>query len=765
MEADKLYGKGEAFALRLPEIFIPLYANDPEERVKKAEQIEAKQTPVDIEALIARHDFVLIEGHAGSGKSTLLKHLACALSGQDKKVGLPEVLEGYLPVLILLKHVDAFFRAKKSSKRSGATAKDALTWYFANHMENLLTFKILEPFLNAGRVLFLVDGLDEIRPAQRDVMVDALSNMLLRHRKNRIVLAGRPHGLEGSVVARYGARRIRINPLTLEQINLFIQKWFAYLYPGPFSPGRRNAEAMIADIRSHPATDELVDNPLMLTAVCILYHDNKDLPDQRVELYKKFVDNLLYRRFSDPEKVHQYLATLAYRVHSERARAVDRVFALKVMREVYEKGSQENEQKHGQRLARAFDELEPKCGLLRMEQGQYAFWHLTFQEFLAAVYLADNAPDFPKVMEPLWSDDWYKEVVELFIGYMSITSRQTANTIVHAGTKAEDVAPFKRWRLAGRALVDIPRERRQKTETAGVVRRMVEIFEAGTDPVALADAGEILGRLGDPRDLQAFVPIQGGTYAFKDRGRVKIEPFEIGKYPLINAWFNAFIQAGGYESPDCWTTEGLEWLSHTGARQPRFWEERRWNCPNAPVVGVCWYEAYAFCRWLTMTKPDSHTYRLPDENEWEAAAAGTEGREYPWGNGWKESCCNSEESKIGKTSSVGIFKIGETPEGIADMAGNVWEWTASDYHLGKQLKDFRFEEEIQRLWEEVLRTQDKKKIDEYFEKLREKSRQLPVLRGGSWLINPVYARCTYRFRSDPGDRDASAGFRCARDAK
>jgi formylglycine-generating enzyme required for sulfatase activity len=166
-----------------------------------------------------------------------------------------------------------------------------------------------------------------------------------------------------------------------------------------------------------------------------------------------------------------------------------------------------------------------------------------------------------------------------------------------------------------------------------------------------------------------------------------------------------------------------------------------------------------------LTKSDGHTYRLPDENEWEAAAAGKEGREYPWGNGWKESCCNSEESKIGKTSSVGIFKIGETPEGIADMAGNVWEWTASDYHLGKQLKDFRFEEEIQRLWEEVLRTQDKKKIDEYFEKLREKSRQLPVLRGGSWLINPEYARCTYRFRSDPGDRDASAGFRCARDAK
>ena len=73
------------------------------------------------------------------------------------------------------------------------------------------------------------------------------------------------------------------------------------------------------------------------------------------------------------------------------------------------------------------------------------------------------------------------------------------------------------------------------------------------------------------------------------------------------------------------------------------WHERSWTCPNAPVVGVCWYEADAFCRWLTMTCDDGFTYRLPDEKEWEAAAAGFEKREYPWGK-WAEDRCNTRES-------------------------------------------------------------------------------------------------------------------------
>ena len=74
-----------------------------------------------------------------------------------------------------------------------------------------------------------------------------------------------------------------------------------HFYPGISGIGSKNADAMIHEVKVHPAIDKLSNNPLMLTAICILYHDNKELPGQRAELYKKFIDNLLYRRFDDPE--------------------------------------------------------------------------------------------------------------------------------------------------------------------------------------------------------------------------------------------------------------------------------------------------------------------------------------------------------------------------------------------------------------------------------------------------------------------------------
>jgi formylglycine-generating enzyme required for sulfatase activity len=117
-------------------------------------------------------------------------------------------------------------------------------------------------------------------------------------------------------------------------------------------------------------------------------------------------------------------------------------------------------------------------------------------------------------------------------------------------------------------------------------------------------------------------------------------------------------------------------------------------------VGVSWYEAYAFTRWLTLERNDGHKYSLLSENQWQAAAAGFDGRKYPWGDKWDKNKCNSRESKIGKISPVGVFKRGNTPEGVVDLSGNVWEWTQSDYRTKKELSDFAFDAEVQKLWNE-----------------------------------------------------------------
>ena len=213
MDAAKLYDKGEAFPLRLPEIFIPLYADEPGDGREKSAKVDekeaiARQKPVDIEHLIGRHDYLLIEGQAGSGKTTLLKHIACALSGKEAELLPPEGLYGYLPVVVILKDVEAVCPSEEK-----LPGREALNRYFANNVDDLLDLAKLGSFLDAGRVVFLVAGLDEIRPDLRDAVIHVMADMVLRHEQNRIVLAGRPHGMEGTAIERYGSRRVRIHSL------------------------------------------------------------------------------------------------------------------------------------------------------------------------------------------------------------------------------------------------------------------------------------------------------------------------------------------------------------------------------------------------------------------------------------------------------------------------------------------------------------------------------------------------------------------------
>jgi formylglycine-generating enzyme required for sulfatase activity len=95
------------------------------------------------------------------------------------------------------------------------------------------------------------------------------------------------------------------------------------------------------------------------------------------------------------------------------------------------------------------------------------------------------------------------------------------------------------------------------------------------------------------------------------------------------------------------------------------------------VVNVTWYDAVAYCRWLS--EVTGKPYSLPSEAEWEKAARGTEGWIYPWGNDWDQTRCNSQTNGLGDTAPVGAYAQGSSPYDVLDMAGNVWEWTRSLY--------------------------------------------------------------------------------------
>jgi formylglycine-generating enzyme required for sulfatase activity len=142
---------------------------------------------------------------------------------------------------------------------------------------------------------------------------------------------------------------------------------------------------------------------------------------------------------------------------------------------------------------------------------------------------------------------------------------------------------------------------------------------------------------------------------------VHLPEFHIGRYPVTNTQYQAFVQA-------------------TGHRAPEFWEKGRMpsDRANHPVVGVAWHNAVAFCIWLN--RETGQPFRLPTEAEWEKAARGTDGRIYPWGDEPPdENRCNFD-SNVDDTTTIGRYSPqGDSPYGCADMAGNVWEWCQSLY--------------------------------------------------------------------------------------
>jgi len=153
------------------------------------------------------------------------------------------------------------------------------------------------------------------------------------------------------------------------------------------------------------------------------------------------------------------------------------------------------------------------------------------------------------------------------------------------------------------------------------------------------------------RDGRPMVLVPAGEFYFgPDRVKLTLPDFYIDRYPVTNAEYKKFVEA-------------------TGAPEPTHWRRGTWPEGKAdhPVVNVTWEQAAAYAEWAGK--------RLPTEEEWEKAARGTDGREWPWGSTFDPSRCNTNESGIWDTTPVGKYSpAGDSPYGAADMAGNVWEW-------------------------------------------------------------------------------------------
>lgn len=217
--------------------------------------------------------------------------------------------------------------------------------------------------------------------------------------------------------------------------------------------------------------------------------------------------------------------------------------------------------------------------------------------------------------------------------------------------------------------------------------------------------------------LLEWLDIPAGQAALADdAGTFEVAPFQIAKYPVTNAQFDAFIQDKGYKTDQWWAG-----LAQTGGA-PRASDWRDLDCPK---LEVCWYEAVAFGRWLA--DQTGLNIRLPTEWEWQWAAVGASGADYPYGSAFDPLQANTKESGIGRTTAVTHYASTPSPFGAVDMSGNVWEWCINE---GVTLQNCQTEGSENR-----------------------------ALRGGSWNNPQKHATATFRSHRTPRTRTFNIGFR------
>ncbi len=252
--------------------------------------------------------------------------------------------------------------------------------------------------------------------------------------------------------------------------------------------------------------------------------------------------------------------------------------------------------------------------------------------------------------------------------------------------------------------------------------RLDVMLDTKRPPQERAEAGRKLAELGDPRpgvcDLNIqWCDVPEGEFFGMNRLKLGLPAFRISKYLITYAQYKTFVDApDGYGNTVWW--KGLAKRENMPGTQ---------NCryANHPADSVSWYDAVAFCRWLSARL--GYTITLPTEKQWEKAARGATRQDYPYGNMFDAAKGNTKETGIGQPSAVGIFPDGASPYGALDMSGNVSEWTLTEY--------------------------ERRRSDD----LTNRNRR--VLRGGTFSGDARSAACGSRGTLGPADRNGSSGFR------
>lgn len=775
-------------------------------------------------------------GHAFANLSLLTAPLPddaiAAATVQEEPPPQPWVHGGMLPVRIVLRDF-----AARGIPEDGTPATAQHLWRFLANELDAAALQEYAPHLHKELInqggLILLDGLDEVPDAenQRVQIKHAIEDFADTFVRCRILVTSRTYAYQHQDWRLNGFTAAVLAPFTNGQIAVFVDRWYAHIgelrHLNP-NDAQGRAELLKHAIFSSDRLRALTERPLLLTLTASLHAwRGGSLPDRREELYADAVDllldwwesqrivrdahgNMVLTQPSlsewlrvDRGKVRALLNEVAFEAHASQPTLVgtaDIPESMVVTRLLY---ISENEDVKPRLLV---NYLSQRAGLL-LSRGvkNYTFPHRTFQEYLAACYLTDV--DYPDLIAELTRQDpnrWRE--VTLLAGAKAARGTSSAiwqlvDALCFREPTDPDYTTADIWgaHLAGQAIVEAANlgqtSARHLPKVERVCRSLVHALRcAALPPTERAQSGRSLAKLGDPRapvmglEGMEFCYVLASDFAIGDMAEPHAldYPYWIARFPITNAQFQPFVTANGYAEPQYWAEAiRADFWKKTGfhgrydsrpRKEPRKIGEP-FSLANHPVVGVSWYEALAYTRWLDEylhqrgLLPPDWCLQLPSEIEWEKAARGgadipaqpvvvalgefrnqpapsvageanpLPARLYPWGDLAEPDYANFERTEIGATNAVGCFPLGASPYGAQEMSGNVWEWTRS-----------------------LERTQPYP-VDAVGRAERENLAAHPsvarVLRGGAFQYYEYFVRCTERYSSAPDDWSKLYGFRVA----
>ena len=685
-----------ASSFPISDVYVPLHF------VSKSERPD-EQKRHRLESAL-RHRKLIIQGDAGQGKSTFMRCAAFDLSQPTTRATPLDIPERAFPLYIRVSELDGFItriwgREAQAPKDSPARETDpAWLAHFLAMLEWGASQMFFESKLRHEKTVLLLDGLDEA-PGEnsRERMAKLLGEASRRYAQCRIVVTTRPQALVGEARPQ-GFEEVRIDEFDDADVKLFVERWCACKHDGEPAKAERE-RTLLNQALAASEISAIAKNPLMLAALTVIHFNGRRLPDNRLDLYEAIVRWLAEsRRHRDWETRLERLRMLALGMQTwpgGRVRSLEMGEAATLLSPLLP-------MKDALRCLRV---EEADSGILAARGENVEFPHLTFQEYLAALELAgQDAREIHRIIweeRRLYSPDW-REVMRFLAAILRRSGTALANRLFDGVIDRTGAGLAERARTVALLWTLLGDLRRRGNDGSVIgfrvanpryeqfVREMEGLFvdvegAAGLDAKTRAEAAEAWESLGDVSRL--WLPSSPDYW-------VDLGEFGIGRYPVTVWEYGKFVEAGG-KAP--------------------FWDwEEQLLWPQRPVVYVDWQQAVDYCKWSNA--------RLPTSEQWELAAAGSEERKYPWGSEEPDEERANFADRVGRVTPVGLFPKGDTPEGVSDLAGNVWEWTRSDYD-----KDSK------------------------------------VVRGGAFGDYGGALRSACRVRNRPGYRYGNAGFRCVRE--